>query len=417
MFKPVPVFIGLRYLRAKQSSYFVSFMAFISMFGIALGVMVLITVLSVMNGFDYEIKQRIFAMVPAMTVTSVQGSIKDWQALMHRLQRQAPAITTGAPFISGEVLLEHNHLVQPAVLSGVLPQQAQHVTQLADRFVQGRLAALTAGTFGIVLGEDLARRLQILLHDKMIVMTPQVTLSVVGIIPHYRRFTVVGIFKAGSGFGFDSSLAFTYLTDAQRLFKLPDQAVTGMHMRVADVYQAPLVAKKLEQRFPSLMITTWADQFGAFFHAIKLEKNMMFLILLLIIAVAIFNLVSMLVMVVFDKAPDIAILKTMGATPRMIMQIFIVEGGIIGLVGILLGVIGGVLLAWHVTGLVEFLQQVLHTRFLTENVYFIDYLPSKVNYWDVFNISLVTFCLSWLATLYPAWRAAQIDPVKSLRYE
>lgn len=416
MFKPAELFIGLRYLRAKQRNSFISFISLISMIGIALGVMVLITVLSVMNGFDREIKSRVFTMVSPMTVGSVTGYVANWQDLQKTL-KDYPFITASAPFVTGEVLLNYGGAVQPALLTGVLPDQEKNISELANKMVDGKLTDLKQGEFGIVLGENLAQVLGARSGDKITVVTPQMSLTPAGVIPRFKRFTVVGVFRAGSGFGFDRSMAFINMQDAQKLLGLAEN-VTGLHLNIKEVYAAPQLAQRMLQELtPTATVTTWADQFGEFFHAIQLEKTMMFLILMLIVGVAAFNLVSTLVMVVSEKQADIAILRTYGATPGMIMRIFMVQGGMSGVLGTFIGVIAGVLLAYNVTDLVNWIQNVFHVQFLSSNVYFVDYLPSKIMWGDVVTITIASLILSLVATIYPAWRAAKTDPVESLRYE
>ncbi|VVC75911.1 Lipoprotein-releasing system transmembrane protein LolE [Aquicella siphonis] len=416
MFRPAALFIGLRYTRAKRRNHFISFISLVSMIGIALGITVLITVLSVMNGFDREIKTRVFSMVPPVTLTSNTGSVADWQGLQ-KLLLQYPYVTSSAPFVTGEVLLNFAGSTQPAILSGILPAEEKKVSKVADKMVAGALSDLQPGEFGIVLGENLAGALNANLGDKITVVTPQVSLSPAGVIPRFKRFIVVGVFRAGSGFGFDRSLGFVQLSDAQKLFGFGDN-VTGLHLSIKDVFAAPRIAADLRKQLTSsASITTWADQFGEFFHAVQLEKTMMFFILLLIIAVAAFNLVSTLMMVVNEKEADIAILRTFGATPRVIMAIFIVQGGIIGIFGTLLGVAGGLALAANVTAIVNWIQDVFHIQFLSSNVYFVNYLPSEIELSDVVQICCASLVLSLLATIYPAWRASKMDPVESLRYE
>lgn len=416
MFRPGALFIGLRYTRAKRRNHFISFISVVSMAGIALGVMVLITVLSVMNGFDREIQKRVFSMVPPVTISSTTGYVADWQGLQSLL-KQFPYIKASAPYVTGEVLLSYGGSVQPALISGVLPNEEKKVSEVASKMQSGNFNNLKSGQFGIILGENLANLLNASMGDKVTVVTPQVSLSPAGVIPRFKRFTVVGIFRAGNGFGFDRGLGFVQLNDAQRLLGLGSN-VTGLHLSIDNVYAAPHIADELaSQLTATASISTWADQFGEFFHAVQLEKTMMFLILLLIVAVAAFNLVSTLVMVVNEKQTDIAILRTYGATPSMIMNIFIVQGGLVGVFGTLLGVVGGIVLAWNVTDIVNWIQHVFHVQFLSSNVYFVNYLPSHIVWSDVIKISVASLFLSLIATVYPAWRASKMDPVESLRYE
>jgi lipoprotein-releasing system permease protein len=416
MFRPAAFFIGLRYTRAKRRNHFISFISLMSMLGIALGVLVLITVLSVMNGFDREIKKRVFSMVPPITVSTAVNYVTNWQDVEDLIKQNANVIKV-APFVSGQILLTNEGLVQPALLDGIDPTAEKNITELADKMVEGKLEQLVPGHFGMVLGEELANRLSAALGDKVTVVTPQVALTPAGVIPRFKRFTVVGIFRAGSGFGFDSNLAFVNLADAQKLIQL-GSAVTGVHASIKDIYAAPLVTRQLSKQLGSnARVTDWTEQFGAFFHAVSLEKTMMFFILLLIIAVAVFNLVCTLVMVVNDKSSDIAILRTFGATPGTIMAIFVVQGAIVGVVGTLLGLISGVALALNVTNLVNGIEHIFHVQFFSSNVYFVNYLPSELQWLDVLKISLAALSFSLLATLYPAWRASRTEPVEALRYE
>jgi lipoprotein-releasing system permease protein len=416
MYRPLPLFIGLRYTRAKRRNHFISFISLMSMLGIALGVIVLITVLSVMNGFDREIKNRVFSMVPALTVGSAENFVSDWQDLEKYLKK-LPTVTAVAPFVEGQVLLTSGAQVQPSLVRGIIPAEESKISELSQKMVRGKLTALKSKEFGIVLGEDLANRLNVIMGDKVTMITPQVSLSPAGILPWSKRFTVVGIFRSGSGFGFDSLLAFVDLHDAQALMQ-SGNAVSGLHVNIKDVYAAPQVAEALSMQFgPAARISSWSDQFGVLFQSISLEKTMMFFILLLIVAVAVFNLVSTLVMVVNEKEADIAILRTIGATPKMIMGIFIVQGATIGIVGTVLGVLGGVTLALNVTDIVNWIEHVFHVQFLSAKIYFVDYLPSQLQLSDVIRIGFSALGLSLVATIYPAWRASKTEPVEALRYE
>ena len=414
--KSPSLFIGLRYLRAKRRNHFISFISVVSMVGIALGITVLITVLSVMNGFDNEIKKRVFSMVPPITITSQTGALSDWQTLQKTVVQFNP-VTGTAPFVNGEVMLNYSGSTQPAVMVGVLPEQQKHVTELSDKMVEGRLSDLQSGRFGIVLGESLAKNISAKIGDKITVITTHTEASSTNVIPKFRRFTVVGIFHAGNGFGFDKGVGFIHLNDAQKVFGLGD-SVSGLYLSTQNVFAAPAIAHDIAlQLLDSANVSSWADQFGGFFNAVDMNKNMLFLILLLIVAVAAFNLVATLMMVVREKESDIAILRTYGATPGMIMGIFIVQGGFIGVFGTLCGILGGIVLALNVTAIVNLIQTVFHVQLLSSSVYFVNYLPSKIMLSDVSKVGIASLLLSLLATIYPAWRAAKMDPVEALRFE
>lgn len=414
MFKPFACYIGLRYTRAKKKNHFVSFISLTSMLGIGLGVMVLITVLSVMNGFDDEIHKRFFGMAPEITVTGENGQLKDWQKLESNLA-QFTGVTAVAPYVGGQGLLTQNGQVLPIILTGVDPIKEQKVNHLQDKLLIGDMANLK--NFGLILGKGLAENLGVLVGDKVTIMIPQATVTPAGMIPRFKRFTVVGVFSAGTGFNFDTKLAFINLHDAQRLFQLGDD-VNGLKMKIANVYQAPEISQKMAYQLgDNYQVGNWTQQFGEFFQAVKLEKKMMFLILLLIIAVAVFNLVSSLVMLVNDKQAEIAILRTVGATPGMILRIFIVQGLMVGVVGILLGLLGGIILASNATSIVNHLQSFFNVQVLSSSIYFVDYLPSKILWVDLVQVCLMALGMSLLATIYPAWRASRTVIAEALHYE
>lgn len=416
MYRPLPFFIGLRYTRAKRRNHFISVISMISMACFALGVMALIAVLSVMNGFDEVIRERVFSMAHQVTVTTYNNALPDWQSLDKKLD-QLPLVTGSAPYVIGQGMLTSFGQASAALVFGVDPAREQSVSKLGEKMVTGSLDALQPGAYGIALGQDLATNLGLSIGDKVMLITPVATVSPIGIMPRSKRFTVQGIFNLGTGFGFDNSYAYINLTDAQKLYQLGDD-VSGVRLKLADLYQAPQLAHQLQAELPPFYIVKdWTQQYGVYFEAIALEKTMMFFILLLIIVVAAFSLISTLYMVVSEKQADIAILRTMGATPRTVLGIFIVQGSVIGVIGTLLGLILGVLLSLNLTELFNIVQSYFHTGFLSSNVYYVNYLPSKLEFSDVIKICSVALIVSLIATILPAWRAARIQPVEALRYE
>ncbi|PJD93931.1 MAG: lipoprotein-releasing system transmembrane subunit LolC [Legionella sp.] len=415
MLKPLALFIGLRYTRARKKSHFVSFISLSSMLGIGMGVMVLITVLSVMNGFDAEIRKRFFGMAPEVTITSQDGVVRDWRALEAKIAHRKD-IKAIAPYVSTQGILSSNGQVVPVLLTGILPQQEQAITHLHDKLILGTDADLDH--FGIVLGRGLAETLGVIIGDPITVMIPQASVSPAGIVPRFKRFVVKGVFSAGSGFNFDTKLAFVHINDAQKLLQMQPDDVSGLRLKIDNIYQAPLLSQQLGYELgESYQVGNWTESFGAFFDAVKMEKTMMFLILLLIIGVAAFNLVSSLVMVVNDKQSEIAILRTIGATPRLILGIFMVQGMLIGSMGTLMGIVSGLLLASHATEIVNYLQSIFDLHVLSSSIYFIDYLPSKILVSDIVIVALTALGLSFLATIYPAWRASRTVIAEALHYE
>lgn len=417
MFRPIALYIGLRYTRAKKRNHFISFISLTSMIGIALGVMVLITVLSVMNGFDNEIRNRIFSMATQVAITSTNGQpLTQISSLTQKVSQQANVIAC-APFVSGQGMLIDLGQPHPIMLTGVLPELEKKVSEIPQKIVEGNFN-LEPGHYNIVLGEELAVALGIQIGDKVNVITPSVSLTPVGIIPRFKTFIVSGIFQVGRSFGFESSMAYIALKDAQTLFQL-GQGVTGLRLKLNDLYAAPQVSSALNKELPpNYTITDWTTTYGSLMYAISLEKRMMFFILLLLIAISAFNLVSSLMMVVTDKQSDIAILRTLGATPRTILSIFMVQGCIIGFSGTLLGLIGGIVLASQVSNILSFIEHTFHVQILASNVYFfVDKLPSKIEKADIIHICIAALGMSLLATIYPALKAARTLPAEALRYE
>ena len=416
MFRPLELFIGLRYTRAKRRNHFISFISLTSMLGIALGITALITVLSVMNGFQQELRGRILAMTAHATLSRWDGLIEDWAAVREQALRH-PEVRGGAPYIRGEAMLNNASLVSGALIQGILPAEERQVSDIGDKMIQGSLDDLRPGRFGIVLGQELANVLGVGLGDKVTVITPQANVTPAGVLPRLKRFEVVGLFKAGM-YEYDRGLALAHIADVGKLLQFPEGAVNGVRLRLNDLFQAPRLARQLASQLPEgYLARDWTQDHASFFRAVQIEKTAMFVILTLIVAVAAFNIVSALVMVVTDKQADIAILRTLGATPLSVMGIFIIQGVTIGLVGTLLGLIGGVSLATHVGVVVSFIERVFGIKFLAPDVYLISDLPSQVQWGDVTTIGLVAFGLATLATLYPAWRAARTQPAEALRYE
>lgn len=414
---PYELFIGLRYTRAKRRNHFISFISVTSMFGIALGVAALIVVLSVMNGFQKELRGRIIGVASHLQISGPENSLSDWQALA-RFVKTHPDVQASAPYILAQGMLSFDQAVQGALVRGVLPEQEDRVADIGLHIKAGRLAALESGGFGIVLGADLARMLGAGLGDKVVLMAPQGQFTPTGVVPRLKQFRVVGIFQVGM-YEYDAALALIHMDDAARLYRMGNQ-VSGLRLRLDDLDAAPRVSRDLARQlspFGGYYVTDWTEQHANFFRAVQMEKRVMFVILTLIVAVAAFNIVSTLVMAVTDKRADIAILRTLGASPRSIMRIFIVQGALIGVIGTLLGVLGGTLLAANIDVIVPFIERLFGIQFLSKDVYYISELPSELQWADVLVITSVSLLLSLLATLYPSWRAARINPAEALRYE
>lgn len=415
MFRPLPVYIGLRYTRARRRNHFISFISLISMLGIALGVTALITVLSVMNGFEKELRERILGVVAHVTVRAQAGPMHGWESLREVLDERFD-VAGVSPFVSAEGMISNGPRVSGAMLRGVLPQSEGEVSDLPEKMRVGSIEDLVPGGFGIVLGRELARALGVGSGDSVIVITPQASVTPAGFLPRLKRFTVVGVFEIGM-FEYDSALALMHLEDASTLFRL-DGGVSGLQIRLDDLFQAPRFGARLTEELPfDLRVINWTQQHANFFRAVQMEKTVMFVILLLIVAVAAFNLVSTLVMLVTDKQADIAILRTLGAGPASVMAIFIVQGAVVGLVGTLLGLIGGVSLAQNVETVVPAIERLFDMQFLAPDVYYISDLPSDMRWSDVGSVSAIAFALCLVATLYPAWRASRVHPAEALRHE
>lgn len=420
MFRPLAVYIGLRYTRAKRRNHFISFISFSSILGLAVGVTALITVLSVMNGFELELRSRILGMTAHATILRPGGELTDWEALLARAREDA-RVLGAAPFVRGEAMATNGGQVQGIIVRGVLPEEEPKVSVVADRMVSGRFDALVAGEFRVVLGAELARTLNVGVGEKVTLVAPQPSISAAGILPRLKQFEVAGIFEVGMH-EYDSAMALVHMHDAGRLFRVRD-GVTGIRLEMDDIFRAPLYSRQLAARIAEdtgradLAVVDWTQYHVNFFRALKTEKTVMFVILTLIVAVAAFNIVSTLVMVVTDKRTEVAILRTLGVTPGGIMRIFIVQGAVIGIAGTLLGLVGGVWLASNVETLVPALERLLSVEFLPADVYYISDLPSELDWADVWRVSALAFVLCLLATLYPAWQAGRTQPAEALRYE
>jgi len=409
------LWIGLRYTRAKRQNHFISFISGTAILGMVIGVAALIAVMAVMNGFDHTLRSRILAVTSDIIVQGNGVPVLDWQTARRRLSR-VPGVTGVAPYVQAQALLSHNGLVSGAMIEGIDPSLEGGVDKLTQDMKVGQLQSLHTHPWSIVLGTALARQLGVTVGDKITLISPQGGVTPLGVSPALRQFTVVGLFSVGI-YAYDSGMAYISLGDAQRLYGL-DQGVTGLRMQIKNPFDAPAFAAHLQKKLgPAFYIQDWTQTHENFFKALSMEKLVMFVILSLIIAVAAFNIVATLVMVVTDKETDIAILRTIGVTPRSIMLIFMVQGAVIGLFGTLLGVIFGVLLALNIPTLVPALEHLLHTQFISPEVYSISQLPSKLEPWDVVHVAIAALIMSWIATLYPSWRASRVAPAEALRYE
>ena len=409
--------IGWRYTRAGKRTTgngFISFIALVSMSGIALGVAALIVVLSVMNGFQRDVRDRMLSVLAHVEIFSPTGSMPDWQLTAKQAKTNREVIGA-APYVDAQALLTRGDSVSGVALRGIEPSEEPQVSDIDKEMKAGSLNDLTPGSFSIVLGGDLAASLGVQVGDRVTLVAPEGTITPAGMLPRLKQFTVVGVFESGH-YEYDSTLALVNIRDAEILYRLP--APTGVRLRLKDMQRAPVVARQLVHALSGdLYIRDWTQQNKTWFSAVKIEKRMMFIILTLIIAVAAFNLISSLVMTVTNKQADIAILRTLGAQPSSIMKIFVVQGVTIGFVGTGIGVALGCLIAWSIPWLVPMIEHLLGVQFLPPSVYYISELPSQLVASDVIRIGLIAFVLSALATLYPSWRAAKVRPAEALRYE
>jgi lipoprotein-releasing system permease protein len=415
MYKPLSVFIGLRYLRAKRQNHFISFISLTSMLGIALGVTTLITVISVMNGFEKELRSRILGAISHATIQALDQPLDNWREVIAKVN-QREDVVAAAPYIEVGVWLQANGS-SGALVRGIDPAYEVSVSEVATHMAGGSIDDLRSGEYGIVLGIGLAVQLRVGLGDKVTIIAPRLKASPFGASPLMKRFTVVGMFEFGEHEN-DSSLAMVNIEDASRLLRMPEDSIGGIRLKLHDLDAAWWVAREISQELDGLYrVRDWSQERGNLFQAVRTERAVMWVILSLIIAVAAFNIISMLIMVVTDKQSDIAILKTMGAHGSTIMRVFVVQGSLIGVIGTLLGVIGGILLAQNIAVVVPFLENIFGFALFPSDIYYITELPSDLRQSDVISFAAMSLVMSLLSTLYPAWRAAKTDPAEALRYE
>lgn len=414
---PYELFVGLRYTRAKRKNHFISFISLTSMVGIALGVAALIIVLSVMNGFQAELRNRILGVASHIEITENNNKLSHWTALAKQVEAQ-PNVQATAPYVMAQAMLSNGQAVQGALVRGILPKQEDKVADLGKSMKIGQLSDLETGAFNIILGSDLAYNLGVSVGDKVVLMAPQGQFTPTGVIPRLKQFKVVGIFQIGM-YEYDAGLALIHIEDAAKLYRMGDK-VSGLRLKIDELFDAPAMTAELNNKLMPLgsyYITDWTQQHANFFKAIQLEKRVMFIILTLIVAVAAFNIVSTLVMAVTDKRADIAIMRTLGASPQSIMQIFIIQGALIGIIGTFFGAILGIVIALNIDTIIPFIENLFQVQFLSKEVYYISELPSKLEWADAITITLTSIVLSLIATLYPSYKASKINPAEALRYE
>jgi len=415
MMSNVPLFIGLRYLLPRRRNLFASLTTVFSLVGLVLGITALITVMSVMNGFEEELRGRILGMASHITISGPGEKLEDWQQVADNVAGQDEVLGV-APFVEGQGLLSFNSVVRGVMVRGVLPEFEPEVSSVADKMVRGELEDLKPGEYGILLGKDLAEGMGVWPGDKVTLVIPQANMTPAGSVPRLRRFTVKGVFEAGH-YEFDNQLAMVHMRDAAKLYRMHDQ-VTGLRLRVADLFRSALVGQRLVGELsPRFEIVDWTQRHASFFGAVRTEQTVMFILLSLVVAVAAFNIVVTLVMVVSDKQSDIAILRTFGTSPLRVMAIFVFQGSLIGILGTALGTLCGVLLSDNLPAVVSAIEKLLAVDFLPEEVYYISEVPSVLDWSDVTAVVLLSLTLCLLASIYPAWQAARVQPAQSLRYE
>ena len=415
MIKPLELMIGLRYTRAKRRNHFISFITMTSMVGIVLGVWALITVMSIMNGFHKDLRDRILFVVSHVTVSGYDGYLDDWEAVSELVEGHSQ-LQALAPFVLGQGMLTRGKEVTGALIRGIDPEKERKVSKVLDHIVEGNPDAMRSGSFGIILGTHLARSLGVSLGEKVTVIAPKGKVTPAGLLPRMKRFTVVGIFDIDM-YEYDSGIALVHIDDARRLLSLKNQ-VSGLRLKLNDVEQARRVrweiSRSLDDRF---RVRDWTQEHANFFRALEIEKRVVFIILLLIIAVAAFNIVSTLVMIVTDKQSDVAILRTLGMSPGSVMKVFMVQGSFIGITGTIVGGILGVITALNVETLIPALESFFNTELFPSDVYVISDFPAQMKWADVSRIVGAALLMSFFATIYPAWRASRVDPAEALRYD
>ncbi len=416
MFKqPFELLLGYRYTRAKRRNGFISFISLSSMIGIALGVFALITVLSVMNGFQQELRDRILGMTSHMTLSEGQDKLANWQGLYKQVSK-IEQVTGAAPNVMGQGMLSFNENVKAVLVRGVLPAYEPEVADISSKLIEGSLEDLKDKKYSIILGVELANSLGVSIGDKITMIAPQGTISPMGVIPRIKRFTLTGLFEAGMH-EYDSGLAIVHLKDAQKVFKMRGK-ITALQLKLDDMFEVDKVRKYIDNNFKKVLYTRdWTQQHANFFKAIQMEKRMVFIFLTLIIMVAAFNIVSTMVMVVTDKQKDIAVLRTIGAAPSSIQLIFIIQGLIIGIIGSVAGGVLGVLASLNIDVIIPFFENIFGFKFFPEDIYYISNIPSDLHWDDVWLVSGLAFTMTLLATLYPAYRASKIEPAEALRYD
>lgn len=412
---PLEIFIGLRYTRARRRNHFISFISTISMAGVALGIWALITVMSIMNGFHADLRDRILFVVSHVTVSDYAGALDDWRAASDKIAAH-PQVQSQAPYILGQGMLTRGDQVTGALIRGISPQHERNVSAVLEHIVEGSPEALKPGDFGIILGTSLARTLGVSVGDKVTLIVPKGKVTPAGLLPRLKRFSVVGLFRIDMH-QYDSGIALIHIDDAARLFGLHNK-VSGLRLKLAQVERAPTVRRQLlEQLDGNYRIRDWTMEHANFFRALEIEKRVVFIVLLLIIAVAAFNIVSTLVMIVTDKQPEVAILRTLGLSPAGVMKVFMVQGTVIGVVGTVFGGVFGVITALNIETIIPALENFFNTQLFPVDVYLITDFPAQMRWSDVSRIILAALTMSFIATLYPAWKASRVQPAEALRYE